>query len=162
MSAGAPAEVEAVPPEPPSNIAVIIIIVVVVLLLVIVTVVVVIIVFLWYRNRSLAKKGIYSPRHFNQQELGTARDTTLELKYAPHNTLDDNINAGLAPDPLSEKEAEALASTENNTVVDPSTTPTEGKAVTKGLKVLLCCWRWGSDDARGNFHCVAKGVWMLV
>ena len=116
-----------VQPAPSSNVVVIVIVIIVILLVVLlIVVVIIIIVVLRVRNNKLAKKGIYSPRHFAEES------NTLELKYARTSPTGANNDATAAPfsPAANEKESEAALEVPPSPVTPPTTvTPTEGNVV---------------------------------
>lgn len=118
---------------------------IIVVLLVVVLIVVLVLVICWvrYRRKNLGKKGIYSPRHFAQQE-DTRTTDALELKYAGSSPTHFDENS----DPFSSATAEKEA--EGNLAPDPApappvvaATPTEGELIGRDgagrlARVALC------------------------
>ena len=141
------------PPGGSSTAVIIVVVVVIVIAAAIIAVLVVLILCLYFRNKRMNKKGLYSPGHFSEHgsSLGT---NTMELKYSRSNE----------PDPMSsfspaalQKEAEAEAEAELEAAQPVSTTPTEGTypshpdaegAVT--MVTMVLCYSDGQDEACGH------------
>ena len=118
-------------PAPGDNTGVIIgVIIVIIVVVALILLLVLGICWLWYRNKRLGKKGIYSPRHFAEQTNTMAPTDTLELKYAGNSPT----HFEETPDPLFstaavEKEAEACMASDPAPVPPVTATPTEGELV---------------------------------
>ena len=119
--------VPTVAPSDDGGIGVIVgVVVVIVAVLILLVVLICIILCVWYRNKGMSKKGIYSPHHFAEEPNNRPTDT-LELKYAG---APAPVPAPLDEDPASPFSASALAKEEEANLdnVPVSTTPTEGEA----------------------------------
>ena len=118
------------PPAPGASSTAVVIAVVVVIVVAagVIAVLVIIILCLYFRNKRMSKKGLYSPRHFSEHTTSLGANT-LELKYS--RASDPDPTSSFSPAAL-QKEAEAEAELEATQPI--STTPTEGL-----YKYILAC-----------------------